>query len=60
MVIAAPTSQALQTVRNRDQNSPSASYGDRQGRQIGIGAKAGRQLTVPQQLVKHLPAGTLL
>ena len=42
MLIAASTSQALQTVRNRDQNSPSASYGDRQGRQIGIGAKAGR------------------
>jgi len=59
-LIAATTSQALQTARNRDQNLPSASHGDRHGRQVGIGAQAGRQPTVPQQLVKHLPAGTLL
>jgi hypothetical protein len=51
--------QALKPFEIAIETHQAPAIGDRQGRQMGIGAEPGRQLSVTQQLVKHLPAVVL-
>jgi len=52
--------QALETLEIAIETHQAPAIGDRQGCQVGIGSQTGRQPTVPQQLVKHLPSSLML